>query len=223
MDLSPAPSSPFGFSHALLVQPNVSAAQSFFEIFGDRRLDVNFDVCTSHRSAVRKLLASPYQVIISGAHLTEIDEFLLLQRAQALDAVVPLVITVGTDEKAAARRLLEQGAFDLIPTPPEHEQTVSTIRLALWHQKFNALIAARDKVLERYRRHIDDYPGNRSGNAFRAILMSIEESVAAHDRTIRQIETSLKYFTDLAKTLENQAQEGALARLDRMYAPPAGT
>jgi len=217
MDLSPATSSPFGFSQVLLVQPNVSAAQSFFEIFGDRRLDVNFDVCTSHRSAVRKLLASPYQVIISGAHLAEIDEFLLLTRAQALDAVVPLVITVATDEKASARRLLEQGAFDLIPTPPEHEQTVSTIRLALWHHKFNEVIAARDKALERYRRHIDDYPGNRSGDAFRTILTSIQQSVTAHDWTIRQIETSLKYLTDLAESVETKVHDLALTRLDRMY------
>src|SRR5262249_7330288 len=198
MDLSPARSSPFGFSQVLLVQPNVSAAHSFFEIFGDRRLDLNFDICTSHRSAVRKLLASPYQLIISGAHLAEIDEFLLLTRAQALDAVVPLVITVATDEKASARRVLEQGAFDLIPTPPEHEQTVSTIRLALWHQKFKALIAARDKVLERYRKHIDDYPGNRSGTAFQAILTTIEQSLSSHEQTIRQVESSLKCFTDLA-------------------------
>ena len=186
----------------------------------DRRLDFDFDVCTSHRGAVRKLLASPYQVIVSGAHLAEIDDFLLLTRSQALEVIVPLVITVATEEKASARRVLEQGGFDLIPTPLEQEQTVSTLRLALWQHKLNALIAARDKVLERYRRHIDDYPGNRSGEIFQSIMTSIEQTVAAHERTIQQIETSLKCFTNLAKTVENQARDRALERLERMYGPP---
>jgi DNA-binding NtrC family response regulator len=54
-------------------------------------------------------------------HLAELDDFLLLKRIQALEAFVPLVITATTGDKASARRLLEQGAFDLITTPVEHE------------------------------------------------------------------------------------------------------
>jgi len=230
-DLSHSTSSP-RFPRILIAENHLSTVESLIQIFGDRRLDFDYEVCTSHRGAVRKLLASPYQLIISGVHLAEIDDFLLLNRTQALEAFVPVVISAATGEKESARRVLEQGAFDLIPTPFEHEQTVSTIRLALWHNKFNALIASRDKAQERYRHHIADYPGNRSGEAFQTILTSIEQSVAAHERTLHQIETSikrfedleietsLKRFADLAKTVENQAREGALARLDSLYGPP---
>jgi DNA-binding NtrC family response regulator len=169
---------------------------------------------------VHKLVASTYQLIISSAHLAEIDNFLLLQRAQALAAGVPLVITAATGEKVSARRVLEQGAFDLISTPLEQTQTVSTIRLALWDNKLNALIASQHNALESYRQHSTVYSDTRRGHAFRTILTSIEQSVAVHERTIRQLETSLKRLNDLAKIVKNQARALALERLDRLYGPP---
>src|SRR5262245_42311246 len=91
----------------LLAENHGSTIDSLLQTFGDRQLALNVDVCTSHRSAVRKLLVSPYQLIISSVHLAEIDDFFLLHRTQALDAGVPLVITAATGEKVSARRVLE--------------------------------------------------------------------------------------------------------------------
>ena len=136
-----------------------------------------------------------------------------MKRTQALEVFVPLVITATTGDKASARRLLEQGAFDLITTPLEHEQTVDTIRLALWHNKLQAIIASRDKALEKYRQHIDNYPGKRTDEAFQTILILIEQTVSAHDRTIGRIETSIKCLANLGK---EQAREQALRRLNTL-------
>lgn len=136
--------------------------------------------------------------------------FLLLHRIQELERFVPVVSTAATGEKESARRVLEQRASDLIPTPSKQKQAISTIRLALLHNKFRLIIASRDKVLERYAHHLTDYPGDRRGVAFRKILTSTEESLSAHEQTIHQIETSLKRFPDLAKTVENQTREGEL-------------
>ena len=113
--------------------------------------------------------------------------------------------------------------FDFLPTPLEREHTVSIIRLALWHNKFKTLIASRDKAVERYRQHLADYPGDRSGEAFRTILTSIEQTVSAYERTIHQIETSIYCFAGLAKILDNQDRERVLQRLDSLYGPPAVT
>jgi len=197
----------------LMAENHFSTMESLIQTLEDRRLHLDFDVCTSHQSAVRKLLASPYQLIISGVHLAEVDDFLLLKRTQALEAFVPLVITATTGDKESARRVLEQGAFDLITTPLEHEQTVDTIRLALWHNTLQAIIASRDKALEKYRQHIDNYPGNRTDEAFQTILILIDQTVSAHDRTIDRIETSIKCLANLGK---EQAREQALRRLDRL-------
>ena len=189
-------------------------------ICGEEQLDLDVEVCTSHRIAVRKLLASPYQLIISSVHLAEIDDFFLLHRTQALAAGVPLVITAATGEKASARRALQQGAFDLLPTPLDHEQTVNTIRLALWHNNLNALIAFRSKALGSYRLHSTGNPGYGSDAAFRTILTSVEQSIV-DERIIHQIRTSVKRATDLAKAVKTQAHELALKRLDRLSVPPS--
>ena len=197
----------------LMAENHFSTMESLIQTLGDRRFHLDFDVCPSHHSAVRKLLASPYQLIISGVHLAELDDFLLLKRIQALEVFVPLVITATTGDKASARRLLEQGAFDLITTPLEHEQTVDTIRLALWHNKLQAIIASRDKALEKYRQRIDNYPGKRTDEPVQTILILIEQTVSAHDRTIGRIETSIKCLANLGK---EQAREQALRRLNTL-------
>src|SRR5215813_14120536 len=177
----------------LIAENHGSTVDSLIQtICRDRQLDLDVEVCSSHQTAVRKLLASTYQVIISSAHLAELDDFFLLQHIWALSAGVPVVITAATGEKVCARRVLEQGAFDLISTPVEHAQTISTIRLALWDNRLNALIAFQNNALERERHHGTGYAGNRSGDAFRRILTSMEQAVAAHERIIRQLETSLR-------------------------------
>jgi DNA-binding NtrC family response regulator len=110
---------------------------------------------------VRKLLASPYELIISGPCLAEMDDFLFLKRTQTLETSVPLVVTADASEKPSARRVLLEGALDLITNPLDHEQTVSTIRLALWHNKLTALIARKEHTLDKYRQHVADYPAEK--------------------------------------------------------------
>src|SRR5262249_40260798 len=149
-DLSHVASSA-SFSRLLLAENDFSTYDPLIRTFGDRRLDVDIDVCSSHRDAVRQLLGSPYQLIISGAHLAEMDDFLLVKRTQALETFVPVVVTASAAEKESACRVLEHGAFDLITTPFDHEQTVSNILLALWQRKLKTLIACKEKTQEKYR------------------------------------------------------------------------
>src|SRR5262245_18313272 len=142
----------------LIVESDFTVVEPLLHTFKDRRLDFDFDACTSSLTAVRKLLASPYQLIISGAHLAEMNDILLLKRTRALETFVPVVVTAGASERESARRVLTAGAFDLICTPLDHEQTVRTIRLALWQSKLKDLMARKEKVADRYRQHVADYP-----------------------------------------------------------------
>ena len=75
-------------SHCL-PRPKAVAAEPLLNTFKDRRLGFDFDACTSSLGAAQKLVASPYQLIISGAHLAEMNDFLLLKRTQALETVAP--------------------------------------------------------------------------------------------------------------------------------------
>jgi DNA-binding NtrC family response regulator len=217
LDLSHVTSSAW-FPRILIAENNSATVKSLIGTFGNRRLDVDYDVCTSHDYAVLKLFHSPppYQLVISSVHLAEVNDFFLLKHNQNLQPFVPFVITSGASDTELSRRALEEGAFDLIPTPVEHEQTVNTIRLALWHNKLKILIASRDEALERYHQHVADYPGNKTGEAFREILTSIEETLSAYERTIRSMEGSIRCFTDLAEDVKKQARETALRRLDTL-------
>ena len=216
LDLSHATSS--GRLRPLLIaENNLSTFEPLIRTLRDERLDIDFDVCTSHWSAVWKLLASPYQLIISGVQLAERHDFLLLKRAQALHTFVPFVVTASASEKEGARRALNHGAFDLILTPLDHDQTVNTIRLALWQNKLMELIARREKALEQYRRHLDAYPGTRRmDEAFHNALSSLQRTVSCFEQSIQAIEESMKCLADLAKTVENQTREQALRRLDTL-------
>lgn len=84
-----------------------AAIEPLIRTCGDSRLDVDFDVSASPQGAAGLLLACPYQLVISGAHLTEMEDFFLLKRIQTLERFVPVVITADASEKDAAFTRLE--------------------------------------------------------------------------------------------------------------------
>jgi hypothetical protein len=128
------------------------------------------------------------------------------------------VVTAGAYEKEPAGRVLAQGAFDLIPTPVDHEQTVSTIRLALWNGKLRNLIASKEKLIEKCRQHLADYPGERLqvqeflSNA----LSAFEKTIAAVDQTLLRVEESAVRLSELAIKVEQEAKTRAFSRLDSL-------
>ncbi|HKY70377.1 MAG TPA: response regulator [Nitrospira sp.] len=215
--LSSATSPPLRLPRLLIAEKNFSAIEPLIRTCGDGRLDVDFDVASSPRGAVGMLLASSYQLVISGAHLTEMEDFLLLKRTQALETFVPVVVTASASEKESARRVLEHGAFDLITTPLEHEQAVDAIRLALWESKLMTLIACKEKTLQSYRDHIAAYPtGNEIDRTFKMTLSAIDQSIVSYQRTILRTEECTTSFSELATKVECYSRKRALERLDTL-------
>ena len=202
----------------LIVENDFSVIEPLINTFSDRRLDFDFDACTSSLGAARKLLASPYQLLISGAHLAEMNDFLLLKRTQALETFVPVVVTASASTKESARRALAEGAFDLISTPLDHEQTVCTIRLALWQNKLRDLMANKEKAVERYRKHLAEYPRamEEIEETFYRALAAIDKSIYSIERSIQCVEDSAVCFADFATKVEFHARKGALERLSAL-------
>jgi DNA-binding NtrC family response regulator len=213
-DLSRALSPP-RFPHLLIVEDNVSITTRLVRTLEDRRLHLGFDLCTSHRQAVSQLVASPYQVIIGNARLAEMDDRLLLNRIDLLQGSVPLVITASPFEKECARRVLEQGAVDLIPTPIDHEQAISAILLAVRQSRVATLIVSKEKTLEKYREHMAAYPlGNEMDAFFKKTLSAIDASIRAYEKTLGGGDASAMGFSNVAKAMEYRTRQQALARLD---------
>jgi len=216
MGVAPSPvTSASRFPRLLIAENNFSTFESLIDTFGKSRLDLNFDLCTSRDGAMRKLLDCPYQLIISDAHLAEMDDFSLLKRSQARETV-PFLITASPSnkqEKESARRVLEHGAFDLISLPLEFEQTTSAILLALWESKLMTLIACKERAVDKYREHMAAYPsGNQMDATFKKTLSAIQDSIVSYQQTILRTEG----VTDLAMKVANQARKKALERLDAL-------
>ena len=209
---------PGRFPRLLITADYASTVEPLLRTFRDSRLDVDFDLCTSQTSAVRKLLASPYELIIAGARLAEMDDYFLLKRSQSLEGFVPFVITASVSEKQSARRVLAQGAFDLIPTPIDHEQTISTILLALWQSKLRSLMACKERVFERYCEHLAHYPGDRTRveKLFGPTLLAFEKTISGVQRSLLLIDESAGCLIDCAMKLEQDARTTAFARLDSL-------
>jgi DNA-binding NtrC family response regulator len=209
-----SPGSPSSRGQRILIaDKDFSTLESLTNTFRDRRLDIDFHLCTSHNSAGLKLFRSSYDLIISAAHLAEIDNFYLLRHNQTLQPHVPLLVTAGASDKEAARRVLIRGAFDVITTPLDHEQTVTTIRLGLWHNQLMTLISCREKAVEKYRQHLLACPYRQEMDAiFLETLSAIEKSITAFQLATLKTEG----FAELAMTVKKQVRERALRSLDTL-------
>jgi len=214
--LSPVTSTP-PRPRILIAENNTATVDSLIQNIQNSWLDLDCDVCTSHDGAVIKLFRSPppYQLVISSVHLAEMDDFLLIKHNRFLQPNVPFVITTETAELKSSRRALEIGAFDLIATPLEPKQTVETIRLALWHSKFKALIASRNKMLEKYCQHITDCPRDwKESEPFQRALSSLERTISFTEQTLQRIEESMVHFSNFATNAAYYARKRASERLD---------
>jgi DNA-binding NtrC family response regulator len=204
---------PARIARILIAENDFSIFESLVHTIGDRRLDCDFDVCTTRDHALRKFLGPPYQLIICGAHLTEMDDFFVLKHSQILQRFVPFVVTASAAEKESARQGLMQGAFDLVTVPLEHEQAVSAIRRALWQSRLITLIACKEKALEKYREHMVAYPaGNQMDETFKRTLTAIQEAIFSYRQTLLRVDG----LADIATRVQNQARKQALERLNSL-------
>jgi len=203
----------------LIAENNGSTAASLVQSISASRLDLDYEVCRSHDHAVMHLFRSPppYTLVISSVRLAEKDNYLLLKHNRFRQPDVPFVITTGVAEVESARQAMEAGAFDLISTPLEPQQTVETIRLALWHNTLRAFIASRDQVIEKFRQHIANCPSDlREGELFQRALALLQETAAYTGESLQRIEESIVRLSDFATKVADDVRQRAEARLKTM-------
>jgi len=156
----------------------------------------------------------PYHLVISNVHVAEVDDFFLVRHNRLRQPAVPFVIITGAADIEPSRRALDKGAFDVIATPLEPEQTVATIRLALWHSQLRALIASREQMLKKFRHIIADYPSDRkNGEAFQRLLASMQTTRSSSERSLQRIEESFVKISDLTTEVAYYTRTRALERL----------
>jgi len=202
-------------SRVLIAEYDSLALEALAHTLGRSLPEVRFDVCASCDHAMEKLIAIPYNLIISDVHLAEMDDFILLKHSNVLQKSIPVVITAAASDRQAVRQALGYGAFDLITRPVRPNEAVATIRLALWQNKLLAIIASKEKAIEKYRQHFAVYPADKKmKETFRKSLFLVQRTVSSYSKTILQIEETMMCFSHLAASVEKDARERALNRLD---------
>lgn len=201
-------------SRILIAEYDSSTLETLAHVLEKSLHKVRFDVCVSSDNAMEKLIASPYNLIISDVHLAEMHHFSLLKHNEVLQKSVPVVITTVGSETHVARQALEFGAFDFITRPVDPPQAIATIRLALWQNTLTAIIACKEKAIERYRQHFAVYPGNKKmKETFRKSLFLMQKTISSYPGTIQLNEEMMLWFNHLAASVEKEARERALQRL----------
>lgn len=198
----------------LIAEDFQSDTQSLIYTCHNSLLNLAVDQCVSPESAVRKVMTTPFQLIIGGARMAKRKGFFLLNFTQMLPAYAPFIVTANATNTMSAGRVLNRGAFDLLTYPLEQEQAILTLQLALWHQQVKTCIASREKALEKYRQHLTNYPGDRKTHAmFVRALSSIDQTLSYAGITYQQLEESMGRLGDLARQTELQTKQRALERL----------
>jgi DNA-binding NarL/FixJ family response regulator len=142
---------------------------------------------------------------------------LFLKRTQSLQPTVPLVATAGAWEIEWAQKALELGAFGIIPSPHNPDDTLNLVRLGLWQNTLLRMIASQEKAREKYHQHLAAYPANKhNGESFKNNLLVMEKAFASFEETINRIDETLAFFSAVANDARKQAQQSTLEQLRRL-------
>ena len=199
----------------LIVENHPGTAEVLRHAIEDTWIGFGCDVCPDYNRAIIKLFHSqpPYKLVISGVDLAEKDDFFLVKHNRLSQPNIPVVLTTRSAKIASARRALEQGAFDLILTPLDHEQALSTIRLALWQGKLRNFIASNERDLNKYRHHLAYYPQDgQLDTAFHKTLFAVQISLFLLEETFQEIGQASTQLSEFATKVEDEVSKRALER-----------
>jgi len=207
------------FPRILLADTSLSALESLIQSTRGERVEYDYEVCLSHDRAITKIFRSPppYQCVISSISVAEANNFFLLRNVRLLQPHVPVLLTAGPAETASAGLALQEGAFDLLPTPFEPEETAHAIRMALWHNGLQTLIATREKAVEKYQQHLAAYPNDKkTEDAFRRALEVVQQTHSVVESSLQKMGEHFELCSQLVTSVEQHTRIRALDRLDRL-------
>lgn len=193
----------------LLAEVHSEPLDSLSQILNNTIPDLTIDVCTSSDQVRSKLVSAPYHLIIANANFAVRDRDSLLKNHQSTGSHAPFLVTIGSSEQDLARQALEAGAFDVLRKPIDTKQIEKSVRPALWLYQLRVTIHLRQERIRQYKErlaastiisptHKEDLTQN---------YRDIEEAYLACQRSITQIEVSLRYLENTALQIEAEARQ----------------
>jgi len=175
---------------------------------------VVIDTCTTVDQLVRQLGGASYDTIAMSPKLLQTYR---PHKSKVASQEIPLIVTVSQRDLPFAHTALAGDAFDLIVKPIVPHDAAQTVRLALWHNKLQRLLALKERAASRFRRHDGTAPHD---------LKAEEEFLHMLETTYRTLKTSFRLLLDIeqksslldvAASVERRTRQLALDRLLNMY------
>ena len=188
---------------------------------------VTMDACASAERGLVLMNSGRYHAVVTDTRSAEADDYSLLKGAEALSCPIPLLLSARGSDAAALKRALRRGAFDIIQNPSRELEASETIGRALWCYRLRLTIYHRRQRLNEYRRKQRLYDSTaehedisqRISEQRRRIVekavQDMEQTNLLCERTIRQIDTSLRMLEQISNQFELHTR-GCAERIVRL-------
>ncbi|MDK2742381.1 MAG: hypothetical protein H8K03_06985 [Nitrospira sp.] len=203
----------------LIAETDPAMRQGLLRIFAGHLPRIDVDVCSSPQETTERLSHAHYSTVVAAPYLIQKEHSLLLHRTQHRHVLSPVIVTAAsTDIEPARDCLLRRGAFDVIAKPVDDVEVLTSVRIALWQARFLRLLTERERVLSNFRRHIEDYPVERSvRRVIGMVLKRVDKTATLIQESLKLIDPNIDgLFFDLAASVEECTKEKALVRLNRL-------
>jgi len=184
----------------------------------DRIPGIALSLCSSRKDAMHALTLSRYQLVVSDVALAEAENFSLLRRHRVYQPFSPFIVTAQREDRLLATRAVEYGVDDIIVSPIDQVEAENSVRRAMWLYQMRVMMSQRIQTLDKLRnwRAIANVT-ETVGALVDERVLGMQETVDAYQRTIQQIETSLKYLTGVATHFETQAKTRIAENLNSLW------
>jgi DNA-binding NtrC family response regulator len=190
---------------------------------------VTIDGCASAERGLRMVYSGRYHAVVSDARSAEADDYSLLKGAGALSCPIPLLLSSTVSDAEALKRTLKRGAFDVIRNPSRAVEASETISRALWFYQLRLTICQRRQRLDEYLRKKRLYDSAEQEGGSRRIseqrsrivekaVQDMEQTNILCERTIHQIDTSLRMLEQMSREFELHTRDCA-ERIVRLLEP----
>ena len=205
--------SPAGYDPSVLVVVSDPELEALPTTLRGVMPELRFDVSASRDDGLSKLEVGHYHSVISDARVAEAGEYSLIKCAQTLSCPVPIVVVEKNRDSAVLSRVLAHGAFDMIRYSLRGTEAAEVVRRALWLYHLRLTIYNRRQRLETLRRRHAESSVKTAVHTIHLLQRTIHHIAEADllcERTIQQIESSIRVLQEICDHFESDARECAL-------------
>jgi serine phosphatase RsbU (regulator of sigma subunit)/FixJ family two-component response regulator/anti-sigma regulatory factor (Ser/Thr protein kinase) len=167
----------------LIVDDDYALLEALPETIRLRMPDAEVDICDAASTALERILAIDYDVIVTDIKMPGMDGLALLDKIRMLRPDTPTVLITGHGEHDLAIQALRAGAYDYIQKPIDRDYIIASLRRAVQVRALKRQITDQQAALERHATELEQTVQARTQDlrdAVERVRALTEASTAIH-------------------------------------------